>query len=180
MDRIFGGGTAGYLGIVHNPFELFADPNVEKFSARDITPPAGIDANRLTRRRAMLGRIDALQRRADLQPAAFASLDQHYQAALNLITAPETKHAFEIGSEDPTLRDRYGRNRFGQRCLLARRLIEAGVPLRDRHRPRLGHARRQLQVAQEQPDAARRSGVDRAARRPGGARPAGQHAGRLG
>jgi hypothetical protein len=75
----------------------------------------------------MLNQIDALQRQADLQPAAFDALDRHYQAALNLITAPETKKAFEIGSEDPRLRDRYGRNFFGQRCLLARRLIEAGV-----------------------------------------------------
>src|SRR5262249_47748558 len=54
------------------------------------------------------------------------SLDRHYQAALNLITAPETKRAFEIGMEDPRLRDDYGRNRFGQSLLLARRLVEAG------------------------------------------------------
>src|SRR4029077_4686347 len=58
---------------------------------------------------------------------AFGAMDRHYQAALNLISAPETKKAFEIGSEEPRLRDRYGRTRFGQSCLLARRLIEAGV-----------------------------------------------------
>jgi uncharacterized protein (DUF1501 family) len=75
----------------------------------------------------MLRTIDALQRSVDAQPAAFAALDQHYQAALNLITAPETKRAFEIGTEDPRLRDRYGRTHFGQSCLLARRLIESGV-----------------------------------------------------
>ena len=68
-----------------------------------------------------------MQRTADLQPAAFDALDEHYKAALNMITAPETKQAFEIEREDPRLRDRYGRNRFGQSCLLARRLIEAGV-----------------------------------------------------
>jgi uncharacterized protein (DUF1501 family) len=127
VDRTFGGGTAGYLGIEHNPFEILSDPNVERFSARDITPPAGIDARRLGRRRTMLSQIDALQRQAQLQPTAYEALDRHYQAALNLITAPETKKAFEIGSEDPRLRDRYGRTRFGQSCLLARRLIEAGV-----------------------------------------------------
>jgi hypothetical protein len=127
VEHSFGGGTAGYLGLEHNPFEMLADPSVDNFSVRDITPPAGIDRNRLHRRRGMLGRIDALQRKADLQPAAFASLDQHYQAAFNLITAPETKRAFEINREDPRLRDRYGRNRFGHSCLLARRLIEAGV-----------------------------------------------------
>jgi uncharacterized protein (DUF1501 family) len=127
VDRTFGGGTAGYLGIVHNPFEILSDPNTDNFSARDITPPARISMSRLDRRRRMLQQIDALQRRADLQPAAFASQDKHYQAALNLITASETKRAFQIGSENPRLRDRYGRNRFGQSLLLARRLIEAGV-----------------------------------------------------
>jgi uncharacterized protein (DUF1501 family) len=127
VDRTNGGGTSGYLGLEHNPFEILSDPNVEKFSVRDITPPQGIDNGRLSRRRRMLHTVDALQRSIDAQPAAFAALDQHYQAALNLITAPETKRAFEIGQEDPRLRDRYGRTRFGQSCLLARRLIESGV-----------------------------------------------------
>jgi uncharacterized protein (DUF1501 family) len=127
IDKRFGGGTAGYLGIVHNPFEINADPNVDRFSARDITPPPSVDSARLARRRGMLGVVDALQRQGDQQPTAFAALDKHYQAALNLITAPETKKAFEIGREEPRLRDRYGRTRFGQSCLLARRLVEAGV-----------------------------------------------------
>ncbi len=127
VEKGFGGGSAGYLGIVHNPFEILADPNVDKFSARDITPPPGVDAGRLRRRKGMLALVDGLQRQADRQPAAFDSLDKHYQAALDLITAPETKRAFEIGVEDPRLRDRYGRNRFGQSLLLARRLIESGV-----------------------------------------------------
>jgi uncharacterized protein (DUF1501 family) len=127
VDKRFGGGTAGYLGIVHNPFEVLADPNAPAFSARDITPPRGVDAARLERRRSMLGVVDALQREGEQQPAAFDALDRHFQAALNLITAPGTKKAFEIGSEDVRLRERYGRNRFGQSCLLARRLIESGV-----------------------------------------------------
>src|SRR3954471_13127606 len=127
VDRTFNGGTAGYLGIVHNPFEVLGDPSAANFSARDITPPPGVDTDRLRHRRGMLGVVDALQREGDRQPEAFDSLDKHYQAALNLITAPQTKRAFEVGSEDPRLRDRYGRHRFGQSCLLARRLIEAGV-----------------------------------------------------
>jgi hypothetical protein len=127
VDRTFAGGTAGYLGLDHNPFEILSDPNADKFAARDITPPAGIDTGRLNRRRKMLRQIDSLQRTGDVQPEAFGAMDRHYQAALNLITAPETKKAFEIGSEEPRLRDRYGRTRFGQSCLLARRLIEAGV-----------------------------------------------------
>jgi hypothetical protein len=127
VDRTNGGGTAGYLGLEHNPFEIQNDPNAGQFTVNDITPPAGITTGRLSRRSRMLRTVDALQQKIDRQPAAFAALDQHYQAALNLITAPETKRAFEIGVEDPRLRDRYGRTRFGQSCLLARRLIEAGV-----------------------------------------------------
>lgn len=129
VDRTNGGGTAGYLGAEHNPFEIHANPNVDKFTVRDITPPSGVDLRRIERRRAMLQKIDGLQRATDLQPGAFDALDQHQKAALNLITAPETKAAFEIGKEDPRLRDNYGRNPFGQSCLLARRLIESGVRL---------------------------------------------------
>lgn len=127
IDRRFGGGTAGVLGLEHNPFEMLADPNAKKFNVRDITPPRGITMTRVERRRRILAKVDELQREVDLQPDAYNALDEHYQAALNMITAPETKRAFEIEKEDPKLRDRYGRNRFGQSCLLARRLLQAGV-----------------------------------------------------
>ena len=129
VDRVNGGGTAGYLGQEHNPFEIHADPNMDKFHVRDITPPAGVDGSRLDRRRGMLKKIDALQRQADRQPGEYTAMDLHQRAALDLITAPETKAAFDIGSEDPRLRDQYGRDSFGQSCLLARRLIESGVRL---------------------------------------------------
>jgi uncharacterized protein (DUF1501 family) len=127
VDRRFGGGTSGILGLEHGPFEMLADPNGAKFTVRDISPPQGVNMERVDRRQKMLAKVDALQRQADLQPAAFAALDEHYQTAFNMITAPETKKAFAIDEEDEKLRDAYGRNRFGQSCLLARRLIEAGV-----------------------------------------------------
>jgi hypothetical protein len=127
VDRTAGGGTAGYLGQEYNPFEIQANPSAAQFNVRDITPPRGITMKRIQRRRSMLKVIDDLQEHADREPADFEALDQHYQAAMNLIMAPETKRAFEIHREDPRLRDRYGRNQFGQSCLLARRLIEAGV-----------------------------------------------------
>jgi hypothetical protein len=127
VDHRFGGGLAGVLGLQHNPFEMLADPNAEKFNVRDITPPQGITMNRVDRRKKMLSVIDDLQNATDIQPRAYDALDEHYKAALNMITAPETKKAFEIEKEDPKLRDRYGRERFGQSCLLARRLIESGV-----------------------------------------------------
>jgi hypothetical protein len=127
MDHRFNGGSAGILGLQHNPFQMLADANTKELHVRDITPPAGISPRRLGVRRRMLGAIDSLERHSDLQPAAYHALDEHYKTALNMITAPETKRAFEIQAEDPKLRDRYGRTRFGQGCLLARRLIEAGV-----------------------------------------------------
>jgi hypothetical protein len=127
VDRTFNGGTSGVLGLEHMPFEIHADANDAKFSVRDITPPLNMELGRVDRRKQMLSRIDALQRRADLQPKAFDAVDEHYKAALNMITAPETKRAFDLGSEDAKLRDAYGRNRFGQRLLLARRLVQSGV-----------------------------------------------------
>jgi uncharacterized protein (DUF1501 family) len=75
----------------------------------------------------MLDEVDRLQRKSELQPAAFSALDEHFKTALNMITSPETKRAFALDAEEDKLRDAYGRNRFGQSCLLARRMIEAGV-----------------------------------------------------
>ncbi len=127
VDLRFGGGRAGVLGLEHNPFEILADPNAKKFDVRDITPPQGVNSNRIDRRQRMLAKIDSLQAYAEHQPAAFAALDEHYKAAINMITAPETKKAFQIDTEQAALRDKYGRNKFGQSCLLARRLIQSGV-----------------------------------------------------
>lgn len=127
VDQRFGGGMSGILGLEHNPFEVLADPNAKQFDVRDITPPQGVNSARIDRRQRMLASIDALQASAEHQPAAFEALDEHYKAAMNMITAPETKQAFEIDQESPELRDKYGRNKFGQSCLLARRMIESGV-----------------------------------------------------
>lgn len=129
IDTRFGGGSPGYLGLAHGPFLMTADPNNPEFSVRDITLPKGIDQARLDRRKNMLQTVDRLQQQAELQPAAFDALDEHYKAALNMVTAPETKAAFELQKEDDKLRDQYGRTKFGQSCILARRLIEAGVRL---------------------------------------------------
>ena len=104
-----------------------ADANADKFSVRDITPPLDMEMTRIDRRRAILARIDRLQRTADRQPTAFDALDEHYKTAFTMITAPETKRAFDIGTEPTGLRDDYGRTSFGQRLLLARRLVQSGV-----------------------------------------------------
>jgi len=127
VDNRFGGGSAGILGHEHNPFVIDSDPSSDNFVVRDITPPSGITLERVDRRRRMLAAVDQLQRQAELQPAAFQAIDEQFETALNMITAAETKRAFDIAAEDPQLREAYGKNRFGQSCLLARRLIEAGV-----------------------------------------------------
>ncbi len=127
IDSRFGGGSPGVLGLEHAPFGVQADPNAANFVVRDITPPNGMQADRIDLRRKMLGKIDALQRPSSVQPKAFAALDEHYETALDMITADETRRAFKIEEEDDKLRDAYGRNKFGQNCLLARRLIESGV-----------------------------------------------------
>ena len=127
VEKSAGGGVSGFLGMEHNAFEIASDPNDAKFTVRDITPPQGVDLQRVGRRGSMLARVDKLLKEADLQPAAYDALDEHYKAAFNMITARETQRAFELDREDPRLRDRYGRNRFGQSLLLARRLIESGV-----------------------------------------------------
>lgn len=127
VDRRFGGGSAGILGLEHGPFEIHADPNAKSFSVRDITPPSGVTMERVDRRREILAKIDEVQRAADLQPTAYEALDEHYKTAHRMITSPETKQAFALDQEDEQLREAYGKHRFGQSCLLARRLIESGV-----------------------------------------------------
>ncbi|MBD3673645.1 MAG: DUF1501 domain-containing protein [Planctomycetaceae bacterium] len=127
VDNRFGGGMSGILGLEHSAFTIDADPNSKSFTVRDISFPKGISRERVSRRQQMLAKVDELQRSVDLQPVKYNALDEHYKAALNMITADETKKAFEIEKEDTKLRDRYGRHRFGQSCLLARRLIESGV-----------------------------------------------------
>jgi hypothetical protein len=127
LDRRFGGGTSGVLGLEHMPFEIANDPAAKEFAVRDITPPKGVEQARIDRRSRILAEVDALQQQADLQPTEFEALDENFKAAFNMITAPETKRAFNIAEESDKLRDDYGRNRFGQSLLLARRLVESGV-----------------------------------------------------
>lgn len=127
VDRRFGGGLAGILGLEHNPFEILADPNAKNFNVRDISYPGGVTRERVDRRKRMLSAMDDLQRQADVQAGAFDALDEHFKAAFDMITAPETKTAFRIEEESDALRDQYGRHKFGQSCLLARRMIENGV-----------------------------------------------------
>lgn len=126
VDRIFGGGTAGYLGIAYNPFELPGDPSKKNFTVRDVTLPGGVSLARIDRRRQALAAIDRLQRNVEKQPSALKAIDGYYENAFSMITSPATQKAFDLKDEKPQTRDTYGRTNLGQSCLLARRLIEAG------------------------------------------------------
>jgi hypothetical protein len=123
----FGYGGAGYMGAVYNPFTLTGNPNDKNFSVKDVTPPSGITLERIGRRQAMLAALDTFQRNVETRAAAVRTMDQFYARAYNLVTSPLAKKAFSLDQEDAKLRDEYGRNRFGQSCLLARRLVESGV-----------------------------------------------------
>jgi hypothetical protein len=127
VDSRFGGGKPGILGVQNGPFVIQGDPASDAFAVRDITPPNGMSGERVNRRRSVLNAVDGLMRPSSLQPQMFAAIDNHYQTAFDMITAPETQRAFLVDKEDPKLRDSYGRNKFGQSLVLARRLIESGV-----------------------------------------------------
>ena len=127
IDQRFGGGVAGFLGDQFNPFVLPGDPSSPSFSVRDVTLPGGIDRSRFQHRMKVLQTVDTWQARMESSSGALEAADTFYQKAFNLVTAPNAKKAFDLKSEDPRIRDRYGKNSLGQGCLLARRLVEAGV-----------------------------------------------------
>ncbi len=127
VDLRFGGGVAGFLGEQYNPFVLPGDASSPNFTVRDVTLPSSIDRSRFDRRRKVLDAVDTWQAKMESSPGVIEATDVFYQKAFSLITAPRAKKAFDIASEDPRVRDRYGRNSLGQGCLLARRLVEAGV-----------------------------------------------------
>ncbi len=117
---------AQYLGSSFNPLDIEADPSSESFQVPNLEFAAGLSLDRLDDRRRLLTELDRYRRAADSSDGV-ASMDHFQQAAFEMLTAPRTRAAFDLGEEDPKLRDRYGRHRWGQSALLARRLVEAGV-----------------------------------------------------
>ncbi len=116
---------AGFLGGTYKPFTIGADPNARNFQVRSLRLPGGLTVQRLEQRRRWLQALDALKRRVENEELEV--LDGFYQRSYEMILSPEASKAFDLASEDAKVRERYGRNTFGQSCLLARRLIEAGV-----------------------------------------------------
>jgi hypothetical protein len=121
----FHGQTAGYLGSAHEPFFLGADPAKPDFKVADLEVPQGLSRTRLDSRRQLLDQLDNLQRRTE--SSSTQAHDSSYNRAFRLLTSQRAKDAFDLNKENERTRDRYGRNTFGQSCLMARRLIEGGV-----------------------------------------------------
>lgn len=114
-----------YLGVSHAAFAT-GDPSVENFSAPNLTLAAGVDATRLDDRRALVDQFDRMRRDVDLH-GRLAGTGEFREMALDLLTGESVARAFDLSREEEGLRDRYGRHLWGQSCLLARRLAEAGT-----------------------------------------------------
>ncbi len=128
VDRRFNGGIAGFLGDQYNPFEVHDDPNATTFKVRDLSLASNTDSARLDRRQNMLTELEQYQKAVEAEGSgSVKARDVFYEKAFGLITSPIAKKAFDLNQESDKVRDDYGRNPFGQSCLLARRLIEAGV-----------------------------------------------------
>jgi hypothetical protein len=122
-------GGPNFLGARYAPFVVSDNPNNPDFRVRDVALPRGLGGERFDARLDIRREIDQLQRITD--PAAadpVTAMDQHYQQGYDLVTSRQAQAAFDIHREPARVRDRYGRTPFGQRALLARRLVEAGVP----------------------------------------------------
>ncbi len=120
------GQTAGYLGKTFDPFVLNADPSARDFQVPDLRPPGYISAVREDRRRRLRDAVDGSVRAFESSADA-RLMDANFQQAYKLMSSPAAREAFDLKSEPDAVRDRYGRTRFGQSCLLARRLVERGV-----------------------------------------------------
>ncbi len=122
-------GGPNFLGAKYAPFVVGGDPNNKHFRVRDVELPNGINEERFQSRRDLRHIIDRLPRYSDPATAdPVVAVDEFFHQGLELITTPEAQKAFDIDTESDATRDMYGRNSFGQRALLARRLVEAGVP----------------------------------------------------
>jgi hypothetical protein len=116
----------GYMSSAFGPFALGSDPADKGFTVRDLLSPKEIDQKRFDRRRSLLGTVDDHFKNAE-KSDAISAMDSFYQSAYNLISSSQAREAFDLTKETDKLRDEYGRNTAGQRFLLARRLVEAGV-----------------------------------------------------
>jgi hypothetical protein len=117
---------SGYLSSAYAPFSLGSDPADPGFRVQDLNLPGGIDARRFSKRRSLLDTVNHHFESID-KADPIEAMDTFYQRAYGLISSPKARAAFDINAEPAKIRDEYGRNAAGQRLLLARRLVAAGV-----------------------------------------------------
>jgi hypothetical protein len=122
-SNVYGGGSAN-LGPAYLPFVVGGDPNAPNFKVNNLSLAPKLK-DRLDDRRLLLDAFDGLRRDVD-QSRVMESMDKYNREAVDLLTSERAREAFDISKESPKLRDRYGRHKWGQRALLARRLVEAG------------------------------------------------------
>ena len=123
------GQTSGFLGPKHDPWQIRRDPNAANFREDSLSLPSGFSVERLNGRRKL---VDDLAATRDGLGASLSSRDpmaDQRDRAYSLLLNSKVARAFDLKSEDPRTRDRYGRHMYGQSLLLSRRLVEAGVPI---------------------------------------------------
>lgn len=118
----------GHVSPAYGPFLVTGDPSAPNFEVQNVGLKDADEAARLSGRIGLRQQLDRLTRAVD-QSGAMNALDDFEAQALNLLTSREARDAFDIGREPDRVRDRYGRNAWGQQCLMARRLVEAGVEI---------------------------------------------------
>ncbi|HEY8504839.1 MAG TPA: DUF1501 domain-containing protein [Gemmataceae bacterium] len=129
IPRMSRSGGPNFLGAKYAPFVVADNPSRPNFRVRDVALPRGLAEGRFEGRRELRKELDRLQRVRDEAAAdPVLAQDEHYQQGFDLISSKEAQAAFDIAREPDRVRDAYGRDSFGQRALLARRLVEAGVP----------------------------------------------------
>jgi hypothetical protein len=129
MPSMSRSGGPNFLGANYAPFVVANDPNRSGFRVRDVALPDGVLNERFDRRRQLRSQLDQLPRWEDSavgDPSVTA--DEFYAQGYQLMESRQAQAAFQVETESDSIRERYGRNSFGQRALLARRLVEAGVP----------------------------------------------------
>jgi hypothetical protein len=120
------GQHASFLGKAYDPLLLTQDPNDDDFRLPELSLPAGLSLERLQNRREIQRLIDGQAELLDFSVRA-RGIDAAYDKALSMLTSPRVRRAFDLSAEPDAVRDRYGRTTYGQSCLLARRLVEAGT-----------------------------------------------------
>ena len=121
------GVTGGVLGPAYDPIKVADPASTDKVELPDFDLPAGVSASRFDLRRSLLAQVDGWRRDVDAADKLLTNRDSSYRRAMRMLTSSEVRQAFALHEEKESLRDAYGANKFGQSCLLARRLVESGA-----------------------------------------------------